>query len=176
MLIGPNGSGKSNLIAAAEHPASGTIRFSRRYVLVEGLPSGSDKGTSQASCFTIEATVPPLPPNLRETLRYRCQVSNMAAGMYPYLDQEEVAYEAGPDGTVASGETLYSLNRGVARIRPSPLPTATTTTPSPAAAPHDRSLKEVDLNPTESVLAQFRGPDTYPEITGLAYALARITL
>ncbi len=159
VLIGPNGSGKSNLIAALSILQAAPFDFSLPIRVGGGVAEWIYKGSSEATCFTIEATVSPVPPHFRETLRYRCQVSNTALGMYPYLDQEEVAYEAGPEGTSPSGETLYSLNRGIARIRPVPSPPpAEATTPSPVAARPERSLKEVELNPTASVLAQLRRP------------------
>jgi predicted ATPase len=174
VLIGPNGSGKSNLLAALSLLHAAPFVFSLPIRAGGGITEWIYKGNSQDPSFTLQATVSPLLPRVQQTLRYRCRVRSGGRGPDPYMDEEEVAYEPGPDAAVPSGETLYSLYRGTARIRPAVSPMSPATPPSPVAARPEHALKAEEIDRTQSVLAEFREPEIHPEIMSLAWAFSRI--
>jgi predicted ATPase len=157
VLIGPNGAGKSNLIEAIL-----LLRATPRELAAPVREGGGvrdwlwkgDPGTPTA---VIEAIVDH--PEWQQPLRHR--IAFTAAGA-----RLEVSDERIEDATPEAGQEKPRFYFGYENGRP-------------LLGDQDgthRGLKREDLDPEQSILAQRKDPDRYPEITHLGQSYERIKI
>jgi predicted ATPase len=171
VLIGPNGSGKSNLIQAISllkaAPADIAVPIRQGGVMPEWPWKGG--GASPAIDFEIEATASypagPVP------LRYRLHLVRVGQSI-------EIA-----DEVIENEETVTSDEDEVVFFYRYQHGESTLNVREQSGAPEgrnvgrrERHLIHGDLNPTKSVLAQRKDPDTYPELTYLGELLSQVCL
>lgn len=151
VLIGPNGSGKSNLIEALELLSS-TPRDLAATVRDGGGPAEwLWKGGSRPESAQIEAVLPEGTPTGRP-LRYRLVFTPVQSRL-EIVDEsiEELEPEPGKPDVYF----YYRFQRGypVLNIK------------NPVGEILQRRLQRQDFLPDQSVLAQRKDPDEYPEVT-----------
>lgn len=147
VLIGPNGGGKSNLIEAIEllratsHDVAQCIRDGG------GVGEWLWKGRPTSAPATVEAVVDEGTPTGRP-LRYRLEFAAVAERL-EVLDEAVEEMEPGP------GEHdvyfYYRFQRGHPAMN--------------VSGQGQRHLQRESLRPDQSVLAQRKDPDQYPEVT-----------
>ena len=154
VLIGPNGSGKSNVIEAVEllHATPTNLAAAIRDGggVDEWLWKGRDQRQERAA--TIDVVLDAGAPT-RRPLRYRLEVAAVG-GRVEVLDEaiEETAAQQGKDDVYF----YYRFRRGAPVVN---VKDATGETR------FSRHLQRERLSPDQSVLAQRKDPDLYPEIT-----------
>ncbi len=164
VLIGPNASGKSNLIEAFELLRSTPTDFAAAIRDGGGPREWIWKGRPRAGSATIEVEFSDRNPAGRP-LRYRLEFSTVQ-------NRVEVLDEAIENCTPDPGKTdvffYYRFQRGdpVINVRES----------GGNAAGATRRLKREDFRPNQSVLAQRRDPDLYPEVTWVGEEFRRIQM
>jgi predicted ATPase len=164
VLIGPNGSGKSNLIEALEllrttpNDLAGAIRDGGG--ASEWLWKGQQPAVSAA---TVDVELGGNSPTGR-SLRYRLEFAPVN-GRLEVLDEavEEIAPKPGHQDPFF----YYRFQRGVPYINVRDVGNASWT---------QRHLRRDSLLPDQSVLAQRKDPDLYPEITWVANRFAAIQI
>ena len=153
VLIGPNGAGKSNVIEAIELLAAMSVDFASAIRDGGGAREWLWKGPGRAVPSTIDVVLAANTPKNRP-LRHRIEFSEVG-GRVEVLDEaiEEVA--------PAPGETdicfYYRYQRG---------------SPAINVAGERRGLQRETLLSDQSVLAQRKDPDQFPEVTWLGRQLA----
>ena len=147
VLIGPNGSGKSNLIEAIELLAS-TPRDLAAVIRDGGGPGDwLWKGTAQGPA-EIDAVLDGAPTG--RPLRYRIEFAAVQSRL-EVTDEAIEEVEPAPDRPTGSGVFFYyRFQRG---------------NPMISVADRARYLQRQHLRPDQSVLAQRKDPDLYPEVT-----------
>ncbi len=151
VLIGPNGGGKSNLIEAIDllsatpHDVAKCIRDGG------GVGEWLWKGVRPAEPATIDAVVEADTPTGRP-IRYRLEFTEVA-------NRLEVLDEAIEEVESRPGESdvyfYYRFQHGRPAINVLEAGEST----------HPRHLERASLRPDQSVLAQRKDPDQYPEVT-----------
>jgi len=157
VLIGPNGSGKSNLIEAI-----GLLQAAPRD-LTSPIREGGGvhdwiwKGEPRAKGATIEVIVDN--PKGPQSLRY--QFTFAEKGQRFELTHEKIENET-PDDGYDKAYFYYELRdgRGILNFKD----------------PGERQLRPEDIDPEQSILAQRKDPDHYPELTYLGQAFGQIKL
>ena len=153
VLIGPNGAGKSNVIEAIELLAAMPVDFASAIRDGGGAREWLWKGPGRAVPSTIDAVLAANAPTQR-SLRHRIEFSEVGGRV-------EVLDEAIEEVTPASGETdvyfYYRYQRGHPAIN---------------VAGERRHLRRETLLSDQSVLAQRKDPDQFPEVTWLGRQLA----
>ena len=147
VLIGPNGSGKSNLIEAIELLAS-TPRDLAAVIRDGGGPSDwLWKGTAQGPA-EIDVVLDGAPTG--RPLRYRIEFAAVQSRL-EVTDEAIEEVEPAPDRPTGSDVFFYyRFQRGNPVIN---------------VADRARYLQRQHLRPDQSVLAQRKDPDLYPEVT-----------
>ena len=161
VLIGPNGAGKSNVIEAIE-----LLKATPRDVadcIRDGGAVGEWQWKGARACpATVEVVLDECTPTTRP-LRYRLEFAETA-------NRLEVLDEAIEEVEPAPGESdvyfYYRFQRG----RP-----AINVASQDHSDHHPRRLQRDSLLPDQSVLAQRKDPDQYPEITWLGERFAKFT-
>jgi predicted ATPase len=154
VVIGPNGSGKSNLIEAlallraTPNDFAEAIRVGGR--AEEWLWKGGRNPNLPAK-LDIELACCPL---TRRPLRYKAEFT-AAAGRVEILD--EAIEEAAPDVGHTDPLFYYRFQRGHPVINLRGVDSGN--------KPTKRALQRDSLKPDQSVLAQRKDPDLYPEVT-----------
>ena len=152
VLIGPNGAGKSNVIEAIELLAAMPVDFASAIRVGDGAREWLWKGPGRAVPSTIDVVLENAPTT--RPLRHRTEFSEVG-GRVEVLDEaiEEVA--------PARGETdvyfYYRYQRG---------------SPAINVAGERRHLPRETFLSDQSVLAQRKDPDQFPEVTWLGRQLA----
>lgn len=154
VFIGPNGSGKSNLIECIallqSAPKDLTLPIRKSGGIRDWLWKGS-KGTPTAS---IEAVVDN--PEGSMPLRYRLEFTE--SGQRFQLTNECIENEkAHPGHDKSYFYFCYENNQPVLNVKQ-----------------EYRQLRREDVDPEQSILAQRKDPDQYPEITYLGDVLTKI--
>ena len=153
VLIGPNGSGKSNVIEAMELLRATPTNFAAAIRDGGGATEWIWKGDNPRKSAEIDVglTIPK-----HEPLQYRLEFSVINSRV-------EVIDEAIEDSEPGPGHTepyfYYRFRNGH--------PVINTRHQETDHGPTERNLKRVDMAPDQSVLAQRKEPDLYPEITAV---------
>lgn len=168
VLIGPNGSGKSNLLEVIS-----LLRAAPRDILSVlrhggGISEWLWKGSSPSSMATI-TTVVHYPETPEMPLRYHLGIGRK--GQTAEITEEHLANVEPYPGFAAPYLFLDVKNsRGV--LNPMPVPRGGIS----GETRKERRLEPQDLDPAQSVLAQRKDPDEYPEITYLGKRFSEIHL
>ncbi len=157
VLIGPNGAGKSNFLEAIELLGATPGNFAS--AIRDGGRAGEWiwKGEGNASA-TLEAVIEDAKPTGRP-LRYRLAFTGDARGRLEVVDEavEEVRPQSGEQDVYFYYR--YQEGRPALNVRNEDSP---------------RHLARETLVPDQSVLAQRKDPDQYPEVTWLGERFAQI--
>ncbi len=157
VLIGPNGSGKSNLIEAISLLNAAPRDLLKPLRQGGGTAEWIWKGGERAEDASLAALVDYQDSLLDYELSFTTAQSRFS------LVDESVSLLKNKVGGSYSIREVYGYNQGT--------PTVALTNLSPTA-----TTKEIEgLSPEQSVLAQLRGLDFYPELTYLGIAFANIT-
>ncbi len=156
VLIGPNASGKSNLIEAI------SLLQAMPVDLTEPIKDGGGVGDwlwrgAKRPTATIEVVVDY--PQGRQALRHRFEFTEVGQ-RFEMVDEwieNEHAYEQHQRAYF-----YYRFQAGHPVLK--------------VSGSAERPLRREDMNPEQSIVAQRRDPDQYPEITFLASQYARIRL
>lgn len=162
VLIGPNGSGKSNVIEAME------LLRATSTDLAALIRDGGDptewlwKGTTKLLAATVDVELDGCAPD-RHPLRYRLEFA-AANGRVEVLDEaiEDVKQVAGELDVLF----YYRFQRG--------RPTIKVSGRGPKDKRSERRLLRESLLPDQSVLAQRKDPNFYPEVTWLGQQFSAI--
>ncbi len=165
VLIGPNGAGKSNVIEALELIRSTPTDFATAIRDGGGAAEWIWKGQNRQNWagIDVETGAPPDGPTIPmgRPLRYRLEFAAVN-------NRVEVLDEAIEATTPDHGHTdpyfYYRFQKGhpVINIREDP------------ERPQQRGLRRDDLLPDQSVLAQRKEPELYPELTWIGRNFSRI--
>jgi predicted ATPase len=169
VLIGPNASGKSNTLAALSILRAVPQDLGTPIVEGGGVREWLWKGNTGQTIAEIEATVE-YPAGVMP-LRYRLsftEVHNRLEVVDEAIENERKQNPSDPDVYFFY---RFQLGRPILNIRT--MPTAEVIDQSRRA---QRSLRREDLLPDQSVLAQRKDPDQYPEFTYLGNKFAAIQL
>ncbi|MBW2016904.1 MAG: AAA family ATPase [Deltaproteobacteria bacterium] len=157
VLIGPNGSGKSNLIEVVSLLQSAPRELAVPVRKGGGIRDWLWKGAEETPVAEIEVLVSN-PPTGSKNLRYT--LSFTEAGQRFELVDERLENES-----LDPGETepyfFYRYQRGQPVIN---------------VKEEHRSLQREDVDPQQSILAQRKDPDQYPELTWLGEQFGRIKI
>lgn len=157
VLIGPNASGKSNFLEGVELLKAAPEDFAAAVRLGGGAPEWLWKGPGGGGPAELDAVVGPVAGTDR-LLRYRLDFVADRWGRVEVFDEAIEAPEPRP------GETdpyfYYRFQRGH--------PALNVSETAEGSGRRQRRLRREDLQPDQSVLAQRRDPDTYPELAWLA--------
>ena len=156
VLIGPNGAGKSNVIEAIELLAAIPVDFANAIRDGGGASEWLWKGAGRRRPATLDAILDADTPTGRP-LRHRIEFSEVG-------DRVEVLDEAIEEVSPAHPDEndvyfYYRFQRGRPAI-------------NVAGQDAPRHLRRDSLRPDQSVLAQRKDPDQFPEVTWLAGRLA----
>ena len=163
VLIGPNGSGKSNLLEAIELVKATPTDFASAIRLGGGAAEWIWKGSPSTKIARIEMKVGPYPETKR-LLRYGIEfVSSMSRTELIDEYVEEAETLEGKEGPYF----YYRFQKGHPVIN---------ARSEEEDAKQKRSLKREDLIPDQSVLAQRKDTDNYPELAWLGRKFSRIQL
>ena len=158
VLIGPNGGGKSNLIEAIDLLSATPYDVAKCIRDGGGVREWLWKGGQHSRPATIDAIVETDKPKGRP-LRYRLEISEVA-GRLEVLDEsiEEVEPKSGESDVYF----YYRFQHGRPVINVRDL----------GESSPPRHLERASLRPDQSVLAQRKDPDQYPEVTSLGERFA----
>lgn len=153
VLIGPNGAGKSNFVEAFDLLAATPLDFAAAVRAGGGAEEWPWKGLDGSGRARIEAVLDAGTPTGRP-LRYGLEFGAVRSRVEVFDEVVEDLVAARRDAEPAC---YYRLGRGDPVI-------AMRNEDGESTA---RRLKKEDLRPDQSVLAQRKVPDTYPELTWL---------
>jgi len=176
VLIGPNGSGKSNLIEALEllrsTPADFATAIRDGGGAAEWIWKGENRGQSRAAIDVETDVAPggPVTPTGRP-LRYRLEFTS-ANNRVEVLD--EAIEEVGPIDGHAEPYFYYRFQRGRPVINVKDQHQNDGSPDQCNARRAERHLQRDDLLPDQSVLAQRKEPELYPELTWIGRSFSRI--
>ncbi|MCY4343527.1 MAG: AAA family ATPase [Gammaproteobacteria bacterium] len=161
VLIGVNGSGKSNLIEAFELLGSAPTNFASAIRDGGGAPDWIWKGADSIHVATLDAVLADGTPRGRP-LRHRLEFTAVQSRV-EVLDEaiEEASSLPGKDDVYF----YYRFQRG----RP-----AVNVVNTEDGKPRGRHIERTELEPDQSVLAQLKDSEQYPEITWLGRQLGGI--
>jgi len=163
VLIGPNGSGKSNLIEALELLRSTPTDFAAAIRDGGGAAEWLWKGKNPATAATIVAETGDVAPSTYRPLRYRLEFASLS-NRVEVLD--EAIEETRPDRGHHDVYFYYRFQRGHPVINVKDQETDNQGS--------QRHLKRDDLLPDQSVLAQRKEPQLYPEVTWIGRSFGGI--
>ncbi len=157
VLIGPNGSGKSNLIEVISLLQSAPRELAVPVRKGGGIRDWLWKGAGQIPAAAMEVIVPH-PPTGAKNLRYA--LSFTEAGQRFELVDERLENES-PDLGEPDPYFFYRYQNGNPVIN---------------VKEEHRSLQREDVDPQQSILAQRKDPDQYPELTWLGEQFGKIKI
>lgn len=164
VLIGPNGSGKSNFIESLELLRATPTDFATAIRDGGGAAEWIWKGEGSKQTASIDAETGSYTPTGRP-LRYRLEFTSVS-NRVEVVDEaiEATAPQEGYDEPFF----YYRFQKGRPVISVKELETNDTR--------DQRHLQRDDLEPDQSVLAQRKDPDLYPELTWVGQSFARIQI
>jgi len=170
VLIGPNASGKSNLIETVALMKSLPSDFAQAVRVCGGINDMLWKGGEKRPIAEVEAIVYCPPPSIRP-LRHK--ISFTKANEKLELIDESIEDEYGTRAGLDDVYFYYRFYMGnpVINVRSN-----NETQTGLEREPISRKLNREDLLPDQSVLAQRKEPDHYPEVTYLSNNYKRIML
>jgi predicted ATPase len=157
VIIGPNGSGKSNLLETIELLRSASDQVLKPIREGGGVRDWLWKGASgtPVACVDVVISNPKSPQNLRYQLAFT------AVGQRFEITDEKIENAQPASAAHSKPYFFYHFNKGH---------------PTLNVKGKTRELQQEDIDPEQSILAQRRDPDQYPEITYLGQALGKIRL
>lgn len=163
VLIGPNGSGKSNVMEAIELLRATPTDFAAAIRDGGGAAEWLWKGKSGETAAEIEITTGDdgsglMTPNAGRALRYRLEFVNNNTRVEVV---DEAVEETKPWPGYADPYFYYRFQKG------NPAINIRDSSGWEHANKPPRRIERHELRPDQSVLAQIKGPDLYPEITWL---------
>ena len=156
LLIGPNGSGKSNLLEAIELIKAAPKDFLSNIRDGGGVSDWIWKGAGKSSNAMIDAVFDN--PMGSVSLRYLLSFSEVAQ-RFEIID-ERVENES-PFPGQKQAYSFYRFRNGNAVLN---------------VKGEERRLRHEEIDPTQSILAQRKDPDQYPELTYLGKVFDKIRL
>ena len=160
VLIGPNGAGKSNIVEAIELLRAAPLNLAAAIRDGGGPAEWLWKGSHPAKSATLEAVLDAETPTNRP-LRYRLEFGSVRSRVEVLDEAIEETRAMPPNKDVYF---YYRFQRGT------PVMNVVTS----EGSRWKRLLKRDTLAPGESVLAQRKDPELYPEITWVGKRLASI--
>ncbi len=177
VLIGPNGSGKSNVIEALELLRSTPADFASAIRDGGGAAEWIWKGENRKDGAVIDVETgaarngPNQPSPTGRPLRYRLEFA-AANNRVEVLD--EAIEEVEPIDGHADPYFYYRFQQGRPVINVRDQPQNDGSSDQCSARRAERHLQRDDLLPDQSVLAQRREPELYPELTWIGRSFSRI--
>ena len=166
VLIGPNGSGKTNLIEAFELLHATPTNFAAAVRDGGGAEEWLWKGENPANAAKLDLETGDMTPSgRRRPLRYRLEFTSSNARV---VVLDEAIEEVEPYGGHKEPYFYYRFQRG------RPIINVKETAENSYGRPVQRHLKPDDMLPDQSVLAQRKEPELYPEITWLGGQFGQI--
>ena len=160
VLIGPNGAGKSNIVEAIELLRAAPLNLAAAIRDGGGPTEWLWKGSNPAKSATLEAVLDAETPTNRP-LRYRLEFGSVRSRV-EVLDEAIEETRAMPGNKDVYFYYRFQCGNPVMNARTS------------EGSRWERRLKRDTLAPGESVLAQRKDPELYPEITWVGKRLAAI--
>ncbi len=157
VLIGPNGSGKSNLIEAISLLQAAPRDLTRPIREGGGVQDWIWKGEPKAKKAEIEVVVDN--PKGAQSLRYQFSIAER--GQHFELTDERIEYEK-PDTGHEEPYFFFKYKNGRPYLN--------------FRDTGQRQLQREDIDPEQSILAQRKDPDHYPELTYLGHVFGKIRL
>ncbi len=157
VLIGPNGSGKSNLIEVISLLQAAPKELAAPVRKGGGIRDWLWKGTKETPVAAVETILSHLPTGGKD-LRY--VLSFTEAGQRFELVDERLENES-PDPGESEPYFFYRYQHGNPVIN---------------VKEGHRSLRRDDVDPQQSILAQRKDPDQYPELTWLGEQFGKIKI
>ena len=167
VLIGPNGSGKTNLIEAFELLRATPIDFAAAVRDGGGAEEWLWKGENPANAAELEFVTEDMAPSTGRPLRYRLEFTSSNSRV-EVLD--EAIEEVKPDIGHEEPYFYYRFQRG------RPIINVKGAAENIYGRQLKRYLKPENLLPDQSVLAQRREPELYPEITWIGGKFGQIQM
>ncbi len=156
ILIGPNGSGKSNLLEAIELIKAAPKDFLSPIRDGGGVSDWIWKGTGKSSNAMIDAVFEN--PMGSANLRYLLSFSEVAQ-RFEIIDERVENESPFPGQNQAYSYYRFRNGNAVLNVRG-----------------EERRLRHEEIDPTQSILAQRKDPDQYPELTYLGKVFDKIRL
>lgn len=157
VIIGPNGSGKSNLLEAIELLRCAPDQLLKPIREGGGVCDWLWKGAQGIPKASVEVIISD--PSARQNLRYLLAFT--AVGQHFEIIDEKIENDQPDNASHPKHCFFYHFNHG---------------RPTLNVKGENRELRQEDIDPEKSILAQRRDPDQYPEITYLGQALGKIRL
>ena len=169
VLIGPNGAGKSNVIEAIELLRATPEDLANAVREGGGAREWLWKGGEREGPATLDVVLDAETPTGR-ALRYRLELSDVR-GRLEVLDEAVEEAHVDPQSDAEDVYFYYRFQRGN--------PAINVVGSGPPHGSHlgrrqPRRLRRETLVPDQSVLAQRRDPEQYPELTWLAQRFGRV--
>ncbi len=163
VVIGPNGAGKSNLIEAFDLLRATPTDFAQAIRLGGGAEDWIWKGNEAVGHDAKLDVELSRCPSTQRSLRYRVEFAAVN-GRVEILD--EAIEEVAPDRGKKDPFFYYRFQRGN--------PVINARRPGETTKHSQRKLERASLKPDQSVLAQRKDPDLYPEVTWLGEQFSEI--
>ena len=157
VIIGPNGSGKSNLLETIELLRSAPDQLLKPIREGGGVRDWLWKGAHDTPTAEVDVVISN--PKAAQNLRY--QLAFTAVGQRFEIIDEKIENAQPASAAHPKPYYFYHFNNGH---------------PTLNVKGKNRVLQQEDIDPEQSILAQRRDPDQYPEITYLGQALGKIRL
>lgn len=165
VLIGPNGSGKTNLIEAFELLRATPTDFAAAVRGGGGVDEWLWKGENSTGAATVDIETGDAVPTTSRPLRYRLEFTSSNTRV-EVLD--EAIEDVRPDDGSEEPHFYYRFQRG------RPIINAVEIAENGSRRHMKKHLKPNDLLPDQSVLAQRKEPELYPEISWIAGKFGQI--
>ena len=157
VIIGPNGAGKSNLLESIELLRSAPDQLLKPIREGGGVRDWLWKGATGTPTAELEVVINN--PKAAQNLRY--QLAFTAVGQRFEIVDEKIENAQPASAAHPKPYFYYHFNNG---------------RPTLNVKGKNRVLQQEDIDPEQSILAQRRDPDQYPEITYLGQVLGKIRL
>lgn len=156
VIIGPNGSGKSNFLEAIELIKAAPKDFLTPIRDGGGVRDWLWKGSNRLPIASVSAEIdyPKGPVNLRYGFTFTEEASR-----FEIIDEH--IWRAAPDGQYVEAYLYYELQNGCSTLD---------------VKGDKRRFERQEIDTSQSILAQLKDPDQYPELTYLGNVFSKIRL